>query len=162
MSEEKKIEAPAPVPVQPDAPLVSTQEDRSYKKSAPNLKWPATTFILGGIVSYYIFLADNWGATETFMILGSLVLICAGSIIAIFYERDERPLFGVLHRAYLLYGAFLLIGSALAAVTLGFGNVLVPLVFPFNLAPFSFYALLATLLVLSVEFGLSIVKNFRK
>ncbi len=159
MSEEKSTDSVAP---SPDASQPTIQTDQSRATKAPNLKWAATTFILGGIVSYYLCLGNNWGAPETYMVLGGHLLIIVGSLLAIFYERDAKPLLGVLHRAYLLYGVFLLLGSGLAAVALGLGNVLVPLVLPFNLAPFSFYALIVTTLVISAEFGLSVVKNFRK
>ncbi len=159
MSEEKHLDSETPAP---EAPSIPAQADRTRQEKAPNLKWAATTFILGGIVSYYLCLGDNWGVPETYMVLGGYLLIVVGSLLAIFYERERKPLMSVLHRAYLLYGVCLLLGSALAALALAFGNVLVPIVLPYNLAPFAFYALIVTTLAISVEFGISVVKNFRK
>jgi hypothetical protein len=161
MSEEKTKDLVPPTPA-PDAPRVPEQGGRLPNKKTPNLKWAAATFVLGGIVSYYLCLGNNWGVPDTYMVLAGHLIITIGSILAIFYERDAKPFMGVPHRAYLLYGIFLLLGSAIAATALGLGNVLVPFVIPFTLVPVVFYALLVTTLVLSVEFGISIVKNFRK
>ncbi len=158
MSDEKSKDSITPTP---DTSVKQEQGD-NRKKIPPNLKWAATTFILGGIVSYYLCLGNNWGVPDTYILLAGHLLITVGSVLAIFYERDAKPLLGVPHRAYLLYGIFLLLGSAMAAIVLGLGNVLVPLVIPFSLVPFAFYILIVTTLVLSVEFGISVVKNFRK
>ncbi len=159
MSEDKNKDSITPPPTPPVVPELG---DRRPNAPVPNLKWAATTFILAGIVSYYLCLGDNWGVPDTYIVLGGHLLISVGSIIAIFYERSSKPLLGAPHRAYLLYGVFLLLGSAIAAITLGLGNILVPYVIPFSFAPFIFYVLVVTTLLLSVEFGISIIKNFRK
>ena len=152
MSDEKRLETNA-------TPITDTKTNLPNK--VPNLRWAAITFILSGIVAYYIFLGNNWGVPDTYLILcGHLViLVCSG--IAIFYERAGKSFLGGPHRIYFLYGIFLLLGAVIVSVGLSFGNLLVPYIIPFNVAPFAFYALIVTTLVLSVEFGIIIVKNFR-
>jgi hypothetical protein len=119
------------------------------------------TFLLACAVTIYVALTNNWGVADPYLILGGTIVVGAGSFLALTYEKRQKPLLGVKYRAYFLYGALSLIGTATAAIALGFGNVLVPYIFPFDLIPVGFYVLIATLFVLAVEFGLSIVKNYR-
>jgi len=142
-------------------PTTIRQPEKRSSISTPNLLWPWATFLLACAAAIYMGFTDNWGEVYSYLILAGTILVGIASCFAISYEKRQKPFLGARFRAYFLYGVLCIIGTATAAIGLGFGNMYVPYIFPFDLIPVGFYVLIATLFVLSVEFGLSIIRNYR-